>query len=296
MMTMVVDRLVHVLATFPEPVLPSSAMGTRRPSNGSQVPAVVISLAIDSAKGHGIGRFVRSGNAVVRSSAVIEVQPTPQTFSSDLRTLRIWPLPLKKDPSSVERTFSENDLQITNLTDAAHPIVYRMTDAPAQRDEYRLDVPQALVRFGQAQTLGERLELVHWTVAWRDEIPVYRYHGTATLETWANSDEQVDELGRKLQVRLGSEPELLQQEGFLALAPVRLEPAEHVIHDPPVGSPFAVWRQRAAYRFSFEGEEPVEVSSGVPIKRIDVAVPDGAVRDGDVDAHVQELFSVPYSQ
>jgi hypothetical protein len=65
--------------------------------------------------------------------------------------------------------------------------------------------------------------------------------------------------------------------------PASLEPVENIRHDPPVGSPFSVWKQRLGYKFAFEAEEGGELSSGIPIKRIDV----------DMDEHIVESFSIP---
>ena len=62
-----------------------------------------------------------------------------------------------------------------------------------------------------------------------------------------------------------------------------LRPAENVSHVPVVGSAFPVWVQTLEYRFTFESEDGGELSSGIPIKRIDV----------DMDDFIVEQFSVP---
>jgi hypothetical protein len=282
-MNRVIDGFVQVLATSPEPVLPSSHMGAQRPAAASDLPAIAISLILEDSGGIGLGCFVRAGHTVVQHTGVVEVQSTPQTFSTDLRSLRIWPLPLKRNPSSTKRAFSEDDLQIRNVTNPTQPVQYRMVDRPAGKVEYELDIQKALALFGEAQTAGEKLEVVHWTVTWRDDILGDRYRGELTLELWARNLGEADDLSRRLQARLKSNRPLLRQTGFLILQPARLEPLEQVQHDPPAGSPFSAWRQRLGYRFAFECEEGGELSSGVPIKRIDVST----------DQQVVESFSIP---
>jgi hypothetical protein len=218
----------------------------------------------------------------VQNTSVIEVRATSETFSIDLKLLRIEPLPLKKNPSSVERIFTEQDVQIRNVTDLSHPVDYRMVEEPAEKEEYTLDVPRARIIFGKAQTEGEKLEVGHWTVTWRDEILGERYSGSMMLEIWATGFNEADEISRKLQGKLKANPDVLRQKGFLKLQPASLEPARNTLLDPPIGSTFSVWQQNLGFKFVFEAEEGGELSSGVPIKRIDV----------DMDDNIIESFSV----
>lgn len=180
MMTAVIDTLVEVLSTPPEPVLPPRSVGVHTPSGASDVPAVVLSLAVESFRGTGIGRLLR---------------------------------------------------------------------AP---DERR----------------GER------------------YNGTLTLEIWANSLPEADGISRKLQSKLRSNPSDLFHRGFIRLRPANLGPVENMLHDPPAGSSFPVWKQRLGYRFVFETEEERESGGGGPITRIDV----------DMNEHIAEPFSVGEKQ
>jgi hypothetical protein len=48
------------------------------------------------------------------------------------------------------------------------------------------------------------------------------------------------------------------------------------------GSTFPAWKQSLEYKFAFEAEDGGEVSSGIPIKRIDV----------DMDDYIVEEFSI----
>jgi len=84
---------------------------------------------------------------------------------------------------------------------------------------------------------------------------------------------------------LRSDLKTLRQKGFLKLQPEKLEAAENTLHAPPVGSPFSVWKQKLSYTFLFEAEEGGELSSGIPIKQIDV----------DMNKHLVESFSIPES-
>src|SRR5688572_19717838 len=121
-MNVVIDKLVEVLSSPPELVLSSNRLGSKRPSGSNDLPAVAISLSLETGNGVGLGRFVRSGDTIVKSTNVIEVKATPESFDSDLKTLRIWPLPLKKDPSSTKKEFTENDVRVKNVTNLASPV------------------------------------------------------------------------------------------------------------------------------------------------------------------------------
>lgn len=283
MMSLVVDKLVEVLSASPDPVLTASNIGVKSPSNGSDIPAIAVSLTIEHDKGTGIGRFVRSGESIAKNTAVIEVRATPETFSSDLRLLRLWPLPLVKNPSSTKRNFSEEDIQIRNVTDLGHPIDYRIVEKPVRKEEYTLDVPRAQVVFGGPQTEAEKLEVSHWTVTWKDDVLNESYTGSMTLDIWSNNLNQGSEIARKLQQKLSSNRALLRQKGFLKLQPAGLEAVENIQHGAAIGSPFTAWKQKLTYKFAFEAQEGGELSSGIPIKRIDV----------DMDDHIDESLSIP---
>jgi len=282
-MKIVIDKLVEVLSTSPESILSLGSLGVKKPSGASDIPTIVISIIIENNKGTGIGRFMRSGDSVVQNTSVIEVKHTSDTFSSDLKYLRIWPLPLKKNPSTTEKKFTENDIQLRNVTDTNNIINYKMTDKPSQENEYGLDLPRAMIIFGKSQTHVEMLEIVHWTMAWRDEILGDRYNGSMSLDVWAGSSNETDEISQRLQDKLKSNRTLLRQKGFLKFQPASLGPVENLSIDPPVGSTFSAWKQELGYKFAFEIEEGGELSSGIPIKQIDV----------DMNKHLVESFSIP---
>jgi hypothetical protein len=210
----VIDRLVEVIAGAQGISVPAGHLGSRRPASGSDLPAVSVSLILETEKSPALGRFVRSGDILARSSSVVEVKASPDTFSASLKSLRISPLPLRKNPSSTKREFAADDLQIRNVTDPANPMQYLMTGNPVRKDEFKLDVVRAQIEFGAAQTEGEKLELTHWTVAWRDEIRADRFIGSMALDIWANSFSQADGIARNLQEVLRSGRALLRENGF----------------------------------------------------------------------------------
>lgn len=281
-MNLVIDKMSEVLSTAPGAVLVGSNLGRRRPSGSADVPAVVISLRLDDTGKSGLARFVRAGDAPARSGRVVEVQASADTFSADLRRLRISPLPLRRNPSSTAQGFTANDLQVRNVADISRPVEYRMEGEPAARDAFRVDVKRAEIVFGAPQTLGEILEVTHWTVAWRDEILGERFRGEMTFELWANGFSELDGMARRLHSKLSSDRAALRQKGFLQVAPAALEPIENLVHTPPVGSAFSVWRQKLQYTFAFETEEGGELSSGLPIKRIDVVIEEQFVESFNV--------------
>lgn len=268
-----VEKFAEILSTPPEPILPGSSVGQKRPSTSSDMPVIVVSLTIQDHKTTGLGRVARSGETLARNSSVIEVGSTPQTFSADLKHMRLWPLPLKK----------EEDVQIRNVTNSAQPTAYRMVAVPGRKDQYAVDAVRGEVVFGQAQSMGERLEVVHWTVTWRDDILGNAYSGLMNLEIWANSLNDVNAMSRKLQDRLNTNRELLRQKGFSKLQAANLTPVDHLLRSPAIGSPFPVWKQELSYRFYFEIEQQTELSDAGPIKRIDV----------DINGHLKETMSVP---
>jgi hypothetical protein len=268
----VIDKLVEVLATQPGAVLPSTAMGARRPASAAELPAITVAVTVDDTQGTGLSRFRRAGDVVVRHVGTVVVQPTPDTFTSDLRSLRVAPLPLKKNPASTTSTLGTGDVEVRNVTTAGSPVVYTMVERPTAPTEFALDAMEARLVFGAAQTPGDVLEVVHWTVTWRDDILGDTYRGALTLDVLASQFSQTDQIIRNVQARLQTQGQLVRQKGFQRVQPTSLALAEQVLFSPVSGSPFAVWQQRLSYRFVFEHEEGGELSSGIPIKQIDVEV------------------------
>jgi hypothetical protein len=282
-MHILIDKLVEVLSAVPNEILPSGRLGSRQPSAGADLPAVVLSLSLQTVNAPGIGRVVRSGDSLVETKNVVEVKPSTDTFASDLESLLLSPLPLKKNPSSVAKGFTSTDIQVRNVTDLSSLVDYNLVNKPAKKEEYKLDPTRAQIVFGKAQILGEKLEVTHWTLTWRDEVLGSRYCGSVALEVWTDSFNQTDQASRKLQDKLKSQRSLLREKGFISLKPVSLGPAENLLQAAAVGTPFPVWKQRLEYKFAFEAEDGGELSSGVPIKRIDVGV----------DDYLVESFSIP---
>jgi hypothetical protein len=282
-MNIVIDRFAQVLASPPEVVLPIQSIGAKVPQGSSELPMISLWLQVDDEKGLGYSRFIREGNSIVKSTDLIQVAVSHEAFLPGLRVLAISPLPLKKNPNAVSTAFSSKDVQIRNITDPNHPISYQLVEHPAQKEEFRLDVPAGQIVFGQAQKEGDQLEVVHYTVTWRDEIMGERYNGLLSAELWTKDFNEADRLSRKLHQKLRVNTELLRQKGYLRLSPASASVIERTLHSPGVGSPFPVTRQKLEYRYSFEAQEGGEISSGGVIKRIDV----------DIDDALKEIFSVP---
>jgi hypothetical protein len=278
----VIDRLVEALSLVGGINVLVTKLGAKKPSGGNDLPAIAISLLLETANGAALNRFARSGDSVTRSRSVLDVKASSDSFSTNLKSLRIMPLPLKRNPASTKREFSQEDLQIHNVTDLANPISYRMVAAPTGRDEFKVDVVRAQIEFGAAQQEGEQLELTHWTMIWRDEIRLDRFIGSLTMDAWAASFDQTDAIVRKLQEVLRTEGALLREKGFLKLQPFSLGTAEHLRLDPPLGSAIPVWKQRLEYKFVFEAEDGGDLSSGIPIKQINV----------ETGNHIDETFSI----
>jgi hypothetical protein len=269
-LNIIVDRIVEYLSMPPEPLSSLVGIGTVQPSTDGSLPAIVTSLTLQNDRNGYVGHFSGSGFKIVQNTATVEVGSCGETIEDDLRSLLIWPLPLKKNPSSVEEGFTARDVRVRNVTDADRPVDYRMVDGPAEAEEYTVDVSEARIIFGMAQRKGEKIEVTHWTVAWRADLHAEQYGGTIRFEVWAGNPGQADDLSRRLQDKLTADRPALRQKGFLTLGPAGLGAIEHNLHTPPVGSPFAVWRQNLDYRFIFETSDGAELSSGTRIRRIDV--------------------------
>jgi hypothetical protein len=279
----VIAKFAEVVAAMPDAVLNIASVSSQSPSTNSDMPCIVVSLEIDSLKTTGLGRVIRWGETITKHTGIVPVASTPETFTGDLKELRISPLPLRKNPSSVGEYFNNQDIQVTNVTDAAHPETYRFVVGSKGKNEYEIDEARAAIRFGAPQAAGDRLEVIHWTVTWKDDIKGKTYHGLMTLDVCAGTLNDAANVSRKLQDRLYSGRPLSREKGFSILHPCRLGPTEQVLHTPAEGSSFTVWKQQLAYKFSFEAEDPVELTSGVPIKQIDV----------DIKGHVQDSLSIP---
>jgi hypothetical protein len=281
-MYIVVDRLVEALASGGNAILSADRLGSRKPAAGIDVPAIVVEVNFQTAKGAGLGRFVRAGESIVSATSIIEVEATVDTFSPSLKSLRISPLPLKRNPSSTTQNFSAADIQIRNVTDLSNPIDYTFVEQPTSRTEYKLNRAIAEIVFGSPQIAGEKLEVSHWTVTWRDEILGDKYSGSISIEVWENSFNLARDLSRRLQDKLQTDRALLRTKGFQTLQPLTLGPIENVSQPVTVGSAFSAWKQKLEYRFAFEAEDGGELSSGVPIKRIDVEMDDFIVEEFSV--------------
>jgi hypothetical protein len=240
-------------------------------------------MTIKNNGGIGIGRFIRSGNTIVKYSTVMDVNSSPETFSTDLKSLFISPLPLKKNPLSPGKEFTPDDVQVRNITNLTEPIEYKMVETPVQADEFMVDVPNARIMFGVSQTEGEQLEVTHWTVTWRDDILGEHYSGSMALEIWSGGSDSTAAISQHLQTKLKSSAALLREQGFLKFAPESLGAIEYMEIKPPVGSSFPVWRQPLGYQFVFEAEAGGELSSGTVIKRIDI----------DMNDNLSETVSIP---
>src|SRR5437879_27080 len=101
MMNAIIAGMVDFLSASPTPLLAAARLGDHIPSSSGDVPAVVMSLALDSMRGTGMGSFRREGHQLVRNTNILQVQASSTTFSQDLRTLQLQPLPLRK-PQDVQ--------------------------------------------------------------------------------------------------------------------------------------------------------------------------------------------------
>lgn len=281
-MYLVIDRLVEALTSGSDPLLSADRLGPKKPTASVEVPAVVFSLQLDQAKGAGLGRFVRAGDTIVQSTSIIQVALSVDTFTENLKTLRIAPLPLKGNPSATTTKFGAGDISVKNVTQLDNQITYTFTDKPTQANEYTVRTATAEIIFGAPQKPNDKLEVSHWTVTWRDEILGDILRGQIAMEVWANNANQSREVSRRLQDKLKVDRSLLRGKGFVDLKPLALRPAENTAHVPVVGSAFPVWIQTLEYKFTFEAEDGGELSSGIPIKRIDI----------DMDDFIVEQFSV----
>jgi hypothetical protein len=277
--------LAQVLAMPPDPALAATRVGARQPATNGDLPALVVSLRVDDARGIGLGRFVREGHTPTKSTALVEVSVAQDTFLPGFRTLRIAPLPVVRNPNATTRSFSEEDISIHNITDPGNPHRYQLSDRPARPDEFRILPSRGEVVFGAAQTDGDRLELTHWTLTWRDDIRADRFNGVVTLEAWSSGLNDLSGIVQRTVAKLRALPDPLRQKGFLRMTPAGLAPAIQTRWEPAVGTATVVYRQAMEFRFTVEIEEGGEISSGGRIQRVDVAM----------NETVDERFSVPSS-
>jgi hypothetical protein len=273
MMNSIVAGMVGFLSGTPDPLLAAARLGDRLPSSSGDVPAVAMSLAVESTRGTGMGRFRKEGHQLLRNTAMVLVQASPATFSTDLKTLQLAPLPLR----------NPGDVQVVRVTGPNQPVTYQAADRPAAVDQFLVDALRARLIFGAPQPVGEQLQVTHWTVDFRDDITGGRCQGTITLEVWGGNPTETSTLAQQLQTKLASGEAGLRQSGFASLTPATLEAAENVTYQPATGSTFPVWRQRLAYRFHFDLEQGGETSSGGPIQKINVNMDDAVI----------EAFSTP---
>jgi hypothetical protein len=199
-----------------------------------------------------------------------------------LRTLRLAALPIRKNPASGTLAFSKDDANVTRITGPDQPVVYSYSDRPSRVDEFRVDQIGGRVIFGAPQPGGEKLQVVYWTINFRDDVTGGQYNGLITLEVWGGNTNDASAVARKLQSKLANRPGL-RQSGFSALLPAGINAAENVSYQPASGSAFPVWKQKLTYKFHFDSEQGGETSAGGPILKINV----------DIDRTLEEKFSTP---
>ena len=56
-MNIVIDKLGEILSSAPDPVLGAGNINSKIPGSGSELPAFVVSLTIESYEANGLGRF-----------------------------------------------------------------------------------------------------------------------------------------------------------------------------------------------------------------------------------------------
>jgi hypothetical protein len=244
---------------------------------------MVLSIALDDRVPAKVNGFARTGDSVVLHTDVFDVSPTNPVFSPILDSLRVEPLPVRKNPASHEREFGGSDIPVRNLTVPQQPVSYRFVQKPVARDEYTFRTADAYILFGQPQKVNDKLEVTHWTVASREDITIDRFQGKLTIELCTATSEQAETLYGAIENKLTRERNLLREGGFYKFAPYTLEPATAVVQTTPFSSSFPLWRLRLGYRFAFEKERGGESSTGSTIRRIDV----------DLTGEQAEKFSLP---
>jgi len=277
MLQSIVDKLAQSIASSANAAATVDRIGQAEPAAAVQLPRLVISVAIDDMRGTGFSRFARTGDVITQQTTVVQVAAGTNGFSSDLRSMRIARLPLRKNPSSVPGAFTAADISVANVS-AATREPYGLVARPRGAAQFSLDERTATLSFGAVQTPGSKLELVHWTVQWHDDIATTRVRGRLLVDVWSNDPIQLDSISRKLTANLFDGPAVLREHGFAHLTLTTLDPIAGLTHQPAQGSPFAAWRQRIGCKFIFDHETGGAVSEGSPIERIDVQ-PAGFVRE-----------------
>ena len=284
MMSHVVDGVVNLVAADPGAALPATRIGDRTPTALSELPMLSVSLALDPPRGNGMDSFLREGHQLVESTNIVTVSSTPDTFLPDLRTLRILPLPLKRNPASHSLDFSEDDITVQLANDPNHPVKYQLTLHPKTNQEFILDVANALIRFGAPQNPGDKIEVVHWTLSFRDDIVIVRHAGVLSLDAWGKDAAETNTISRAVQQKLVGPRDVLRAQGFAILNPISLGAASSSTSQPASGSAFGAWKQTLSYRFAFEIELGGQDSAGGAIRRIDIHANDTIKEDFTVPA------------
>jgi hypothetical protein len=274
---MIVDRFAAALSSFPSAAVSLDRIGSAEPNSSGQLPRLVLSVQIADRRGTGLARFSRAGDILVQQRTIVDVAASQDTFSADLRTLKLAPLPLKKNPSAPPGAFGPADVAVSDVSGAS-PVAYSLVASPTRTTEFSLDPVRATLTFGTRQPAGHKLDVSHWTVQWRDDITVTRVRGRLCLDLWANDAIQLDGIARQVTDSVFNGADVFRQSSFPRLSLMQLDSIVNVLQQPPAGTAFAVWKQRIDCEFVFEHEPTGEASQGIPIKQINVE-PQGFVRE-----------------
>lgn len=283
MMQKVIDQFINIFSMEPDALLTETHLGTIRPPSASELPFVTMSLRLDNTPGAGLRNVLRSGELPGKLTNIVEVKASPDTFSQDLNKLKLLP-PVRKNPNSTKREWTESDVEVIEVSGA--PVRYTVSNKPQGKTEYRIDPFRAEISFGQPQTPGDKLQVSFWTITWRDDIEVSRFSGTVMFEISAENLNQLQTLSKELQSTLHPLRGKWRTAGFSKLRALSLDPAERILYQPPAASAFPLWKQLLGYQFVFEMIEEPQISSGIPIRTVDV----------DLEEPVAEQFQIPLKQ
>lgn len=252
-------------------------IGGSEPVGPAQLPAVTLSVAGVSSPHPGIGHTPRAAaSGALAMSATIDLA-APYIDFPDGRALLLAPprkvLQLPHGGIVPGDGTREPRFVGVVLTDAAgKKKTFKVVNTAPRPGEVRPDQVTGQLTFGSPLPAKGKIDASYYVGTW--EVRSERFAGDLRLDAFAGDASAADSLSRRLEASLA--PERSRRiAGLRTLAPTAWGPLGQVAAE--------TLRRSLIYRFEYEREEPVVVTSGGPIERVQVTATSSVGETDDID-------------
>lgn len=232
-LALLTDALATYLSSTLDPA--PTTVGAIYPSQGNELPAVVISCSDARQQLRGIGRLpAPSATGALPVTSVVDLANPVATFpdaivpllSNNRQTLTLPHGPLVAADGQAT-TFGSGDVHAT-----VGATTFTVVDHAPGATEVQPDADLGVLNFGAALPAGGTLTVNYFIGEW--EVRTERYQGTLLIETFATDDAGVDTLSRAVESAL-LEPAGNGPAGLNEIEPTSFAPIDAAGLNRPAG-------------------------------------------------------------